>query len=171
MIIFILVTGWTSAIVINFPWNIFYILINFGQSIILCPFKPQMWHAYEDVFYGFWLCCVAFMVTIVVYSFFFLHVSTLWLFIPQFVQYLSVFPILLYVFIGVACLVLCGTKNVLLVSIVVIPSSHNITSSLCCNVDHFIPAVAILKYDCKFALYIIVNKLSMVGTYKPWANF
>jgi hypothetical protein len=28
-----------------------------------------------------------------------------------------------------------------------------------------------LKYDCKFALYIIVNKLSMVGTYKPWANF
>ncbi len=32
--------GWTSTIVTNFPWNIFCILVNFGQFVILCPFKP-----------------------------------------------------------------------------------------------------------------------------------
>jgi hypothetical protein len=50
--------GWTFVTATKFPWNIFYISSNFGQSIILCPFKPQMWHAYEDVFYGFWFGCV-----------------------------------------------------------------------------------------------------------------
>jgi hypothetical protein len=34
-----------------------------------------MWHAYEDVFYDFWLGCAPSMVAIVVYFFFFLHVS------------------------------------------------------------------------------------------------
>jgi hypothetical protein len=29
-----------------------------------------MWHAYEDIFCGFWLGCVAFVVTTVVYLFF-----------------------------------------------------------------------------------------------------
>jgi hypothetical protein len=56
-------------------------LLHFSKlwmlPIILCPFEPQMWHAYEDVFCGFRLSCVASMVITVVCFFFFLHVSTL----------------------------------------------------------------------------------------------
>jgi hypothetical protein len=63
-------TGWTSVIITYLLWNFFCISTNFGQFVILCPFKPQMWHAYEDVFYGFWLGCVASMVAIVVFFFF-----------------------------------------------------------------------------------------------------
>jgi len=63
-------------------------------------------------------------------------------------------------------------ENAFLASVVVMPSSHNIVASLCCyNVDHFIPAIAILKYDCILALNIIVKKKYVVGTCKPWANF
>jgi hypothetical protein len=40
MIIYVSVTSWTSTIATNFPWNIFCMLVNFGQSVILCPFKP-----------------------------------------------------------------------------------------------------------------------------------
>ncbi len=40
MIVCVFVTCWTFAIVIDFPWNIFCISTNFGQSIILCAFKP-----------------------------------------------------------------------------------------------------------------------------------
>jgi hypothetical protein len=50
----VLAIGWTFTIVIDFPWNIFFILVNFGQFVILCPFKPQMWQACKDVFCGFW---------------------------------------------------------------------------------------------------------------------
>jgi len=41
---------------------------------------------------------------------------------------LSIFLILLCVFGGVACLVLCGTKSAFLAYVVVIPSSHNIVA-------------------------------------------
>ncbi len=85
MIVCVSTIGWTSVITIDFPWNIFFILANFGQSVILCPLKPQMWHAYEDVFYGFWLVHITFVVATMVCSFFFLHVATLWFIIPQFV--------------------------------------------------------------------------------------
>jgi hypothetical protein len=78
----VLLIGCIFATVIDFPWHIFYISIKFGQFVILCPFKPQMWYAYEDVFYGFWFCCATFVVATMVCSFFFLHVSTLWLIIP-----------------------------------------------------------------------------------------
>jgi hypothetical protein len=172
------VTIWVSTIgctfitIIDFPGNIFYISANFGQFVILCPFKPQMWHAYEDVFYVFSLGCATYVVATVVFSFFFQHVSTLWFVIPQFLQCLLVFPTLFCVFFGAACLVLYGTNNTLLISAVVIPSSHNIaTSSCCCNVDHFIPAVIIIRYDYKPTLNIVVRKLSMVGTCKPLAKF
>ncbi len=61
-------------------------------------------------------------------------------------QYLLVFPILFYGFGGVVRLVLCGTKNVLFVSIIIIPSSHNNIASLCCcSLDRFILKIAILK--------------------------
>jgi len=40
MTIYVLTTGWTFVIVKDFPWNIFCILANFGQSVILWPFKP-----------------------------------------------------------------------------------------------------------------------------------
>jgi len=84
------------------------------------------------------------------------------------VQYLSIFPVLFYVFGGVACLVLCGTEGALLASIVVILSSHNIATSLCYySVDHFIYVVTILRYGYKLALNIVVKKLSMVNTCKP----
>jgi hypothetical protein len=65
-------------------------------------------------------------------------------------------------------LVFYGIDNALLVSTIVISSSHNIVASLCCsNVDHFILVVAILKYDYKLVLNTIVRKLYVVGTYKP----
>jgi len=131
-----------------------------------------MRHAHEDVFYAFWFGCAAFVVAIVIYYFLFLDVSTLWFIIPQFVQYFLVFPILLCVIDGVACLVFYGTKSAFLASTVVMPSSHNIVASLrCCSVDHFILAVAILKYDYILALNIIIKKMYVVGTCKPWANF
>jgi hypothetical protein len=73
-----------------------------------------------------------------------------------------------YFFGGATYLVLCGTKNELLVSTVIIPFSHNIVASLCyCNVDCFIPVVRILKYESKFALNIVIKMLYVVGTYKP----
>jgi len=88
--------------------------------------------------------------------------------IPQFVQCLLVFLVLLCVFVGVACLVLYGTDNAFLVFAVIILFSHNIITSLCCcSVDHFILAVVILKYDYKPDQNIVVRKLSMVGTCKP----
>jgi hypothetical protein len=73
----------------------------------------------------------------------------------------------LYYF-SVAYLVLYGIDSAFLVSIVVIPSSHNIVTSLCCySVDHFILVVAILKYDYKPVLNTIVIKSSVVGSCKP----
>jgi len=84
------------------------------------------------------------------------------------VQFLSVFRVLLCVFVGTTCLVLCGTESAFFASQVVMPSSHNIAASLCCcNVDHFIPIVVILRYDYKPALNIIVKKLYVVGNCKP----
>jgi hypothetical protein len=60
----------------------------------------------------------------------------------------------------------------ILVSAIVIPFSHNIATSLCCcNVDHFIPIVTILRYVCKPTLNTVVRKSFVVGIYKPWANF
>jgi hypothetical protein len=83
-------------------------------------------------------------------------------------QCLSVFLVLFCVFTSATYLVLCGTKNALLVSAIVMPFSHNIATFLCCcNVDHFILAVAILKYDYKLVLNTVIKKLFMVGTCKP----
>jgi hypothetical protein len=83
-------------------------------------------------------------------------------------QCLLVVPTLLCVFVGVACLVLCGTHNALLASMVVIFSSNNIATSLCCyNVDRFIPIVVIMRYDYKLVLNTVVKKLFVVGTCKP----
>jgi len=70
-----------------------------------------MWYAYEDVFYGFWFSYATFMATIVVCFFLILHVSTLWLLIPQFMQYLLVLLLLLCVFSVAACLVLYDTES------------------------------------------------------------
>jgi len=83
------------------------------------------------------------------------------------VQYLLVFFILFFVFGGVACLVLCGIENALLVLAIIMPSSGNIVASLCCSVDLFILVVAIIRYDYKLALNIVVKKLFVVGTCKP----
>jgi hypothetical protein len=69
-------------------------------------------------------------------------------------------------------LVLCGNESALLAFVVIMISSHNITTSLCCHsVDRFIPIIAILKYDCKPALNTIIRKQSMVSTHKLWTNF
>ncbi len=96
MIVCISTINWTYATITTFPWNIFCISANFGQSVILCPFKPHICHAYEDVFCGFWLGYVTSMTNTMVCSFF-LHVSTLWFIIPQFMQCLLVFHVLLCV--------------------------------------------------------------------------
>jgi hypothetical protein len=74
-------------------------------------------------------------------------------------QYLLVSHVLLYVFASVAYLVLCGIESAILVFAIVMPSSHIIVASLCCcSVDHFILVVAILRYDYKLALNIIIGK-------------
>jgi hypothetical protein len=84
------------------------------------------------------------------------------------VQYLLIFLVLFYVFGGVACLVLCGIKSVFLVLALVIPSSHNIVTSLCCcNVDSFILVIAILRYDYKPTLNTIVKKLFIFVNHEP----
>jgi hypothetical protein len=83
-------------------------------------------------------------------------------------QYLSIFLVLFYVFGGAIGLVLYGTKIVLLDLKIVIPFSHNITTSLCCcNVDRFILVVVIMKYDYKLALNTIIIFLFMVSICKP----
>jgi len=130
-----------------------------------------MWHAYEDVFCVFWL--VMSPLWLPPWSaFFFLHASMLWFVKPQFVQCLSVFPILLCVFTSTTCWTLYGIDSALLTFAIVIPSSHSITALLCySSVDYFNLAIAILRYDCKLTISIIVKKLFMVGTYKPWVNF
>jgi len=88
-------------------------------------------------------------------------------------------PTICAMFISLSSITLCfyrcylfgtlfGIDNALLVSIVVMPFSHNIVASLfCCNVDCFILVVAILRYDYRLALNTIVRKLSMVGTCRP----
>jgi hypothetical protein len=119
-------------------WTICH-FISIQTTNVACVWRCLLW-------FLTWLCYL--LVAIVVCSFFFLHVFTLWFVIPQFVQYLLVFPILLYIFAGVTCLVLCGTKSALLAFVVVMPSSHNIVTSLCyCSVDYFIPVVIIMRYD------------------------
>jgi len=62
--------NWTSATITDFPWNIFCISWNFGQFVILCPFKPKMWQAYENILCNFWLSWATSIATIVVYFFF-----------------------------------------------------------------------------------------------------
>jgi hypothetical protein len=84
------------------------------------------------------------------------------------VQCLLVFLVSFCVFASTTCLILYGTNSVILASVVVIPFSHNIIASLCyCNVDSFIFAIAIPRYDYKPTLNTIVRKLFVVNTYKP----
>ncbi len=40
--------SWTFATIIDFPWNIFCISANFGQYVILWPFKPRYGHFYDQ---------------------------------------------------------------------------------------------------------------------------
>ncbi len=82
------------------------------------------------------------------------------------------------ILVSFPCITLCfwwcclyGTKSALFAFIVVMPSSHNIATSLCCcGVNLFILVVVILRYDYKPALNMVVKKLFVVGTCKPWAN-
>ncbi len=77
-------------------------------------------------------------------------------------------PCILCVFASTTYLIFCGIHNAILTSVEIIPSSHNIATSLCyCNVDCFIPEVAIMKYDYKPVLNAIIRKLYMVSTCKP----
>jgi hypothetical protein len=67
--------------------------------------------------------------------------------------------VLIYVFVGVVCLILCGTKSTLLDFVIIMPFSHNIVASLCCyNVDCFIPTFIILRYDYKPTINIVIRK-------------
>jgi hypothetical protein len=69
---------------------------------------------------------------------------------------------------SVIYLVLYGTKSALLAFVVIMSSSHNITTSLCCyGVNHFILVVTILKYDRKFIINTIIRKIFVVSIYKP----
>jgi hypothetical protein len=145
---------------LNKLWTIYHFMC-IQTTNATCVWRCFVW---------FWLCCVTFVVATIVCSFF-VHVSTLWIIIPQF-QYLLVFLVLFCVFGGATYLIFCGIESAFLVLIVVIIFSHNIVASLCCyNVDCIIHVVVILKYDYKPALNIVVIKLFVVGIYKPWTNF
>jgi hypothetical protein len=74
---------------------------------------------------------------------------------------------LLYVFTNGVCLVFCGTDSALLVFVVVMPSSHNIATSLCYIVGHFILAIVIIRYDYKLIVNTVVRTLFVVGTCRP----
>jgi hypothetical protein len=150
-------------------------LLHFNKLWTICHFISMQTTYVACIwrfFYSFWLGCATFMVTTVVYFFFFLRVSTLWFVIPQFVQCLSIFHVLFSVFIYVAYSIIYGTKDAFLVSIVVMFSSHNIVTSLCyCSVDFFILSIVILRHNFKHVLNTIVRKLFMVGICKPWASY
>ncbi len=53
IIIFTLAIIFLLEVDANFPWNIFCIFANLGQIVILCPFKPKIWHAYEPFIWTF----------------------------------------------------------------------------------------------------------------------
>ncbi len=146
-------------------------LLHFNKLWIICHFMSIQTKNVACV----WKCLLWFLtllwcLCVCHYGLFLLilPISTLWLVIPQLVQYLSIFLLLLCVFSGVAYLILCGT---FLISIVFIPS-HNIVASLCYySIDHFIPIIAIIRYDCKLALNTIFKKIFVVIICKPWTNF
>jgi len=74
-------------------------------------------------------------------------------------QCLSVFPVLICVFVDITYLILYGIDSALLACVVVIPSSHNIAASLFYySVEHFILVVTTLRNDCKLTPYTIVKK-------------
>jgi hypothetical protein len=73
-----------------------------------------------------------------------IHISTLWLSHPQFVQCLLVFPSSIYDFVVAIDLEIYGIDSAFQAFIGVVPSSHNIVASLCnCNVVCFILVVVI----------------------------
>ncbi len=77
-------------------------------------------------------------------------------------------PCIILCFANVVSLVLCGTESALLVYVIIMPSSHNIATFLCCcNIDLLITKVTMMRYDCKHVLHIIVKTLSTVGAYNP----
>jgi hypothetical protein len=101
-----------------------------------------------------------------------LHISTLWLSCPQFVQCLPILPSSICVFVVVVDLKIYGTNSAFWASTGVIPSSHKKTTSLCnYNTVCFIHVVAIFKQYYNHAQNIVVKKLSMVGVCNPWASF
>ncbi len=144
MIVLISTMAFPSKLDAFFPWNIFYI---YTQSIILCPFKPWMWQAYELFFWPLWGWLVAFVVITMGSPFFStLHISTLWLSLPQFMQCLLIFPGFVCSFIITANLKNFDTNSALWAFVGVIPSSHSKAASLCnYNMVRFILEVAILK--------------------------
>jgi hypothetical protein len=145
MTLFTLVTTFSFELDALFPWNIFCVLANLGQSIFLCPFRPQIWDAYMNHLKtllglnGSFHCYYSWFLFI-----FTLHVPTLWLSRPQFVQCLPVFLVSIYGFVVTTNFGICGTNNALWASTCVIPSSHNRATSLCnYNVVIFILVVVI----------------------------
>jgi hypothetical protein len=123
-----------------------------------------MWHAYEECFMLFDLVLPPLWLP----PWFVLLSTCLHIMIchPTICAILVNLPYITLCFASTAYLILCGINNALLTFVVVIPSSHNIVASLCYyNVDHFIHAIAIIRYDCKLPLNIVVKKLSMVGTW------
>jgi hypothetical protein len=166
MIVYVLTTCWNYVIVTNFPLSSSQKTLDNLWFYVHSNHKCDMHMKTSCVF---WFRCVAFVVTTVVCFFFFLNVSTLWFVISQFVQYLSIFLVLLCIFVGVAYLVLCGTDSPFSFAII-IHFSHNITASLCCcSVEYFI--LIVTRYDCKPTLNTVIRKLLVVGTCKPWTNF
>lgn len=68
--------------------------------------------------------------------------------------------------------VVCGTNNVLCVTIIEIPFSHINTNSLCCcKISRFIPTMAMHKLDYNLDQNTVVKKLSIIGVYRLLANF
>jgi hypothetical protein len=83
------------------------------------------------------------------------------------VHCLLIFPVLLCVFIVVACLMLYGIESALLAFIAVMSFHTTLSPPYVVVMLTVSIAIAILRYEYKLALNTIVIKLFVVGTCEP----
>jgi hypothetical protein len=132
--------------------------------MILCPTSPKIWQEYFTSLYILICWVVTLEITRTDSSFLLiLHVSTLWFFLWQFVQYIHVFCKTIWGFWANIVLLFCGIDKLLIVFTSEIPSSQTKTTSLCYyKVSLFMHVVATRKCGCNLDLKIIVRKLFIV---------
>ncbi len=139
----------------------------------LCHVSPQIWQKYLIGFYTL-ICWILISKIAGTRSSFLLilHVSTLWFFLWQFVQYIPIFSVIIWGFTTNIVLLFCGINRLFIASTLEIPSSQTKGVSLYYyKVSFFMPNVATHKYGCNPDLKIVVRKLFVVLCWRLLANF